>query len=106
MAVRGDVNMWLRAGLGYFRASDDYQDAGTGASAARTSSIVLGSMEPLFVYTPVPHAGVVFGANLDFTISGEAELEGSAPGVGSVGSASGDLSLFGYGVASGMILFL
>lgn len=101
-----NLTLWARGGLGYFSSDDDYSDASTQATARRTISSTYMSMEPLLIYSPAPRVGVVFGGNLEFTLLGDATVEGSDPTTGSSGRLDADVSLFGYGISSGLVVFL
>lgn len=71
-----DLSFWLRGGINYTAL-----EVGVGFGTMEAWNL-LGAGDLLFVYTPVPHVGLIFGAIAEFGVAGEMTLKASIPGIG------------------------
>jgi len=72
-AMGDDLAFWLRAGINYSTLEVGY---GLGTMEAWN---LLGAGDLLFVYTPVPHVGLIFGAIAEVGLAGKASVKSSSP---------------------------
>lgn len=73
-----DLSFWLRGGINY-----THMEVGIGFGNGTVEAWnLLGAGDLLFVYTPVPHVGLIFGAIAEFGFAGNYKLKASIPGLG------------------------
>jgi hypothetical protein len=93
--------IWVKGGITYFSQKEEgtTQVCDTfGCSSASYESSISGiaiAIDPMFVLSPVPHVGILFGPTLDIGVSGT---------MTETGTADRDLTLRNFGAAAGLAL--
>jgi hypothetical protein len=108
-------SLWLRGGVTYsvqhINSSFGCVQAGLTPCAPQTSNqtdrAVDLSFDPMFVYTPIPHVGLLFGPAVEIGVSGAESVSYSGGGIGTSNSSTDrDMKLSSFGVSAGVALFL
>lgn len=109
------VSVWIRAGVAYSsqttERSWECQPGATSCtqqSLKQTSSLFDLSLDPMFVFSPIPHLGVLLGPTIDVALSGTQNdgpittfTDPNSPPL----SPERELRLSSFGVAAGVALF-
>jgi hypothetical protein len=106
------ASLWFRGGLtyssqkyiiGFACVSPDTGTTGTCSQASRISALDL-SLDPMFVFAPIPHLGFLFGPTAEVALSGTESFVATDPSFPGTGDRDFRLSSFGF--AAGVALFL
>jgi len=83
--------IWAKGGITYHTQTTEYPDDGSEESI----NGVAVSIDPMLVFTPLPHVGIVFGPTLDLGVSGT---------IAETGIVDRDITLSNFGAAAGIAL--
>lgn len=94
-----ELSLWLRAGINYNRA-----EFSAGLFGKAEAWNLMGAGDLLFVYTPVPHVGLIFGAIAEFGFTGETSVKSGIPALGGGGELSTDVRQMFVAATAGLLL--
>jgi hypothetical protein len=90
------LTIWLRGGLAIYSVTSEEPSPSTYKVTYSGTQLAL---DPMLVFTPVDHVGILLGPALDIAMSGNWEASDSGT------SVEGDFRLSSFGVAAGLAAF-
>jgi|SRR5215472_10384413 len=89
-------SFWPRGGISFNDATHSSYVTTVGAFGGGTTTQFALDLEPMFAFTPVPHAGITFGGNIDIPITGSVDNNNGT---------STDTAQFAFGLNAGLLIW-
>jgi hypothetical protein len=100
------LSLWLRGGLTYYQFDTSSEEARVDFETQITESGLALSLDPMLLFTPVPHVGILLGPVLDVGLSGEVTVDLGGADSPPEDPDPTDVKLSNYGVTAGIAILL